>query len=145
MPIPKDSKFRLPIYIVYYLVLALVFILVILSYLIPSFPLSINQLMVIFLVDVGGYGIVEEMVKARGESVLGRHRAVMILFLLVLLLVLASFLLLFVNLDISIYIMFGFIIGIWCCLMTVNWYSKRIVNAKENIDINSYLLTSENP
>ena len=132
MPIPKDSNLRLPAYIIYYLILVLVFISIIVGYFVSSFPLSTKQLMVIFLGDIGGYGIVEEITKARCDSVFGKHRALWILSLLVLLVAVASFLLLFVDLDISIFIMFGVILGIWCCLMAMNWSSKRRVNAKQD-------------
>ena len=59
MPIPKESRLRLPTYAIYYLILSLIVVLLMLSLFI-SLPISANQLFLLFLADAGGYGAVEE-------------------------------------------------------------------------------------
>ena len=78
MPIPKESRLRLPTYVIYYLILSLIIAFLILSLFI-SLPISVNQLMLLFLADAGAYGAVEEITKARADSYFRKHQSALIL------------------------------------------------------------------
>jgi hypothetical protein len=92
----KGSKLVLHGY-VFYLIAALIIFFLLLSLFIP-FPLSSDQLFMIALGVLGGYFIVEEVLKARKESAVGKYRLVIVVVLLtVLVIVVAS--LLAINIE----------------------------------------------
>lgn len=120
----KGSGLRLPGYI-FYLILSLIIVFLLLSLFIP-FLLSSDQLFVIGLAVLGGYFIVEEVLKARKDSVLGKYRLVIVLSLLtVLAIVAASLLAISIEPLISIVSIVVVIYTFLGSLKLVNWRSNK--------------------
>ncbi len=127
MPIPKDSKLRLPAYIAYYSTLAVIVVCVVITYFFSSFPLSANQLFVIFLANAGGYGIVEELAKANKDSTLGKNRSILILSLLAVIVVILICLFAFsINITLTVIGMVVVDCAFWGSLWLINWRSKKV-------------------
>ncbi len=126
MPIPKESRLRLPIYIIYYLILSLILILLVLSRFI-SVPISANQLMLLFLANAGAYGIVEEITKARYNSYIKKNQSALILILISLIIAITTALIL-IALDsvVAVILLTAIDIATWGSL----WLMRKISNKK---------------
>jgi hypothetical protein len=132
MPIPKESRLRLPTYAVYYLILSLIIALLILSLFI-SLPVSASQFMLLFLADAGGYGVVEEITKARVDSFIRKHQSALIL-IFVSLIVAITALLLLVALDsvIAVILLTAIDLAIWGSLWIVRSINDEKLEKLEN-------------
>ena len=126
MPIPKESRLRLPTYIIYYLILSLILILLVLSRFI-SVPISANQLMLLFLANAGAYGIVEEITKARYNSYIKKNQSALILILISLIIAITTALIL-IALDsvVAVILLTAIDIATWGSL----WLMRKISNKK---------------
>jgi hypothetical protein len=127
MPIPKDSNLRLPTYVTYYLILSLVFALLFLS-LFVRLPLAPNQFFLLFLADVGGYGVIEEITKAKGYSFVRKHQSVLIV-ASISVIVAATVVLLSVGLDsiLAVGLLTTLDVAVWGSL----WAARKVSKKKE--------------
>jgi hypothetical protein len=133
MPIPKESRPRLPTYAIYYLILSLIIALLILSLFI-SLPISTNQLFLLFLADAGGYGAVEELTKARADSYIRRYQSALILIFISLIVAVTAVLLL-IALDsiVAVILLTAIDLAMWGSLWLVRHIGDKKLEKLENI------------
>jgi hypothetical protein len=133
MPIPKESRLRLPTYAIYYLILSLIIALLILSLFI-SLPTSANQLMLLFLADAGGYGVIEEITKARADSYFRKHQSGLILIFISLIVAVTAVLLL-IALDgvVAVILLIVIDLAMWGSFWLVRNINDKKIEKLENM------------